>query len=89
MEAYMKVFSYTVKDPEGVHALPAGGLVKLANNFSCNITVEGNGRTTDLKHIFGVMTLGVGRGQDLTITCDGADEINAASALERYLKDNL
>ncbi len=85
----MTTITYAVTDPEGVHALPAGGLIKLANAFHCNITAEGNGQSTDAKHLFGLMSLGIKHGQTLTLKCDGADEIEAAQALQRYLKDNL
>ena len=85
----MKVFDYTITDPEGVHALPAGGLVKLAQSFTSSITAEGNGSTTDVKHVFGLVGLGVKHGQILTICCEGEDEDKAADALMRYLKDNL
>ncbi|MCR5669868.1 MAG: HPr family phosphocarrier protein [Butyrivibrio sp.] len=85
----MKVFCYTVKDPEGVHALPAGDLVKLANTFSCSITAEGNHNMVDAKHLFGIMSLGVKHGQTLTIKCEGPDENEAAAALEKYMIDNL
>ena len=85
----MRVFCHTVKDPEGIHALPAGGLISLANTFSCQITAQGNGRIVSLKHAFGVMTLGIKQGDDVTITCDGQDEIEAEAALLRYLQDNL
>ena len=85
----MKVFDYTVKDPEGIHALPAGGLIKLAGTFSCSITAKGNGGSVDLKHLFGVMSLGIKCGEVITITCDGEDEAGAEAALLRYLQDNL
>ena len=85
----MKVFDYTVKDPEGIHALPAGGLIKLAGTFNCSITAQGNGSSVDLKHLFGVMSLGIKCGETITISCDGEDEERAEAALLRYLQDNL
>ena len=85
----MRVFTYTVKDPEGIHALPAGGLIKLAGMFNCSIKAQGNGSSVDLKHLFGVMSLGIKCGEVITITCDGEDEIRAEAALLRYLQDNL
>ncbi len=85
----MKVFDYKITDPEGVHALPAGGLVKLAQSFTSSITAEGNGGTTDVKHVFGLVGLGVKHGQILTVYCEGEDEDKAAEALKRYLEDNL
>ena len=85
----MKTVSYTITDPEGVHALPASGLIKLIENFSCRITAEGNGKSVDARHVFGFMSLGVKYGQILTITCEGIDEETASSAILRYLQDNL
>ncbi|RKM59974.1 HPr family phosphocarrier protein [Butyrivibrio sp. CB08] len=85
----MKIIDYVITDPEGVHALPAGGLVKLAQSFSSTITAKGNGQETDVKHVFGLVGLGVKCGQTLSITFAGEDEDQAADALYRYLKDNL
>ena len=85
----MRVFCHTVKDPEGIHALPAGGLISLANSFTCQIMAQGNGKSASLKHAFGVMTLGIKYKEEITITCDGEDEKEAEAALLRYLQDNL
>ncbi len=85
----MQEIHYVITDPEGVHALPAGGLVKLAMSFDCSITASGNGQSTDCKKIFGLMSLGIKSGQTLSIVCDGSDEDSAITALGNYLKDNL
>ncbi len=85
----MRTIDYVITDPEGVHALPAGGLVKLAQSFSSTITAKGNGSEADVKHVFGLVGLGVKCGQTLSITFQGEDEDLAADALLRYLKDNL
>ena len=85
----MEEIHYVITDPEGVHALPAGGLVKLAQSFECSITASGNGQSTDCKKILGPMSLGIKRGQTLSIVCDGSDEAAAITAIRDYLKDNL
>ncbi len=85
----MKTISYVVKDPKGFHALPASKLIKLLSSYSCRIMAEGNGKSVDAKSVFGFMSLGVRQGHTLTITCDGADEEEASSVIERYLQDNL
>ena len=85
----MKAFTYKVTDAEGIHALPAGGLVALAKSFSSKVMAEGNGQIVDCKLVFGVMSLGVKCGQDITITCEGDDESPASEALLRYVQDNL
>ena len=41
----MKQFQYTITDPVGIHARPAGLLVKAAKGFSSSITVEKGGKT--------------------------------------------
>ena len=85
----MRTIDYVITDPEGVHALPAGGLVRLAQSFSSTITARGNGNVTDVKHVFGLVGLGVKCGQTLSIILSGEDEDLAADALYRYLQDNL
>ncbi|MBR1670965.1 MAG: HPr family phosphocarrier protein [Butyrivibrio sp.] len=85
----MKKFCYTVKDPEGVHALPAGGMAALARKYSSVITAEGNGQTADARHVFGIMSLGVKNGGLITIICEGEDEEEAAKALLKYARDNF
>lgn len=45
----MKSFTYTVREPIGLHARPAGDLVKAIRDYQCAITIFGNGRTADGK----------------------------------------
>ncbi len=85
----MTEITYTINDPKGIHALPAGELVKLAKGFACSVRAQGNGQSIDCKHPFGLMSLGVKKGQEITITCDGSDEALAIAALKDYLSDNL
>ncbi len=85
----MKEFQYTIKDELGIHARPAGQLVKVAAGFACNIQVTGPTKKADAKRIMAVMQLGVKQGHTVTVTCDGADEDAAAAALETFFKENL
>ena len=54
----MTEFTYAIKDPNGIHARPAGMLVKECAKYNCSITIDGNGKTADAKKIFAVMGLG-------------------------------
>lgn len=85
----MKEFKYVVTDPEGIHARPAGELVKAAAKFSSDITVTKDGKTVSAKKIFGVMGLAAKQGHELTIRVEGSDEAEAASELENFFKANL
>lgn len=85
----MKEFAYTITDELGIHARPAGLLVKEAAGFSSNITLVKDGKEVDAKRILGVMGLGVKKGAEVTVRADGADEDAAITALESFFKANL
>ena len=55
----MKEFQYTITDPEGIHARPAGELVKAAKAFTSSIKIVKDGKEGDCKKIFTVMALAV------------------------------
>lgn len=74
----------------GIHARPATLLVQVASKFNSDINLEYKGKSVNLKSIMGVMSLGVGQGADVTISCDGADESEAIAAItETMVKEGL
>lgn len=85
----MEKFTYVITDPAGIHARPAGLLVKEAGKFISKLTISKSAKKGDLKRIFGVMALGVKKGEEIEVTCEGADEAAAASALAAFFKANL
>lgn len=85
----MKVFKYVITDPEGIHARPAGILVKQAAGYQSSVKIAKGEKSADAKRIFGVMGLGVKTGEEVTITVEGADEDTAAAELETFFKENL
>ena len=82
----MKEFKYVITDAEGIHARPAGELVKVAKEFSSKITITKDGKSGDCKKIFGVMALAV---NEVTITVEGEDEEAAAAKIEEFMKSNM
>lgn len=85
----MKEFKYVITDKGGIHARPAGALVKEAAAFPCSITIAKDGKAADAKRIFGVMGLGVKCGEEITVCTDGENEEAASDAIEAFLKANL
>ena len=85
----MKQFNYTVTDSEGIHARPAGNLVKQAGAYECKVTIKCGEKEADAKRIFGIMGLGVKNGQEVTIMVDGTDEDKAYDELLTFFKENL
>ena len=86
----MKEFTYTIKDALGIHARPAGLLAKKAKSYAdTTVTITANGKTVNLGQLMKLMALGVKQGTEVTITCDGANEEEAAAGLKQFLEENL
>ena len=85
----MKEFTYVITDPEGIHARPAGALVKEAAAFTSKITIGKDGKDVDAKRIFGIMGLAAKQGNTIVLKAEGEDEDAAIEHLSTFLKDNL
>lgn len=85
----MNEFEYTVRDPLGIHARPAGLLVNEAKKYRSSITLTAKGGTADAKRIFAVMGLAVKCGDKIKVSCEGGDEAEAAQALKTLLEANF
>ena len=85
----MKEFKYTITDSQGIHARPAGLLVKEAAKVASDIKIEKAGKAADAKRIFGVMGLAAKQGEEVVIRVEGADEAEAAAVMETFFKENL
>lgn len=85
----MQTINYVITDENGVHARPAGLFVKTAGGFSSDIKIFKDKNQADAKRLFGVMALGIKRGDEITVTISGEDEEKAKKELELFLKANL
>ncbi len=85
----MKEFTYEIKDPMGLHARPAGLLVKAAGAYASTVTLNAPTGKADAKRIMAVMRLAVKQGHSVTVTCEGADEEKAAAELKAFFEANL
>lgn len=85
----MKEFKYTITDPLGMHARPAGLFVKEATSCKGSVKIIKREKSVDAKKIFGVMGLAVKCGEEVTVTVEGPDEDTEAAKLEGFMKNNL
>ena len=85
----MKVFNHVIADPLGMHARPAGMLVKAVSGFASKITIAAPTGTADARRLMALMKLAAKQGMELTVTVDGADEETAAAELQAFLAANL
>lgn len=84
----MKEFTYTITDPVGIHARPAGLLAKKAAGFKSTITVIKGEKKADTRRLMAFMGLGIKCGDTITIQAEGEDEQAAAEAVQAFLKEN-
>lgn len=85
----MKNFEYTIKDENGIHARPAGMLVKEASKFNSDIVLESGEKKADAKKIFAVMSMNVKCGDKLSVLIEGSDEAQAEKVLYEFFCSNL
>lgn len=85
----MKEFNYTITDPAGIHARPAGLLVKKTQPYASEITIVKEGKTANAKSMLSIMGLGAKNAETITIQAEGDDEDTAIVELEAFFKENL
>lgn len=85
----MKEFSYTITDEYGLHARPAGLLVKEVKQFQSDCTIIRGGVSANMKGLMRVMALGVKKGDTVTVQANGPDEDAAIAALKAFFEENL
>ena len=85
----MKQFEYTVTEPVGIHARPAGLLTKEAKKYKSTITPTKDGKRVNVLKLMALMGLGVKCGDTVSVTVEGEDEETAAPAMEAFFKANL
>ena len=85
----MQKFEYTVKEEVGIHARPAGLLVKEANKFQTKVMITKEGKSADASKLMAVMGLGVKCGQTVEVSVEGDDEAEAFEAMKSFFETNL
>lgn len=85
----MREFSYTITDPLGVHARPAGLLVKEISKYKSTVTLACNEKKCDAKRIMSVMSMAVKQGMTVNVSCEGEDENQACDGLKEFFEKNV
>ena len=77
----MFVREVDVKNQVGLHARPATYFIQKANSFRSSIWVENSDRRANAKSLLGILSLGISKGDIITILADGVDEEAAVDGL--------
>ena len=85
----MKSFEYTITDPVGIHARPAGILSKSAKKYSSVVTITKGGKSAQVTKLMALMGLGVKCGETITVSVEGEDEDTAVQELQDFFQKNL
>lgn len=85
----MRKFEYKIKDPNGLHARPAGLFVKCAQGCSSEVNVSKGGKSSNAKRLFSVMGLGVCKGDIICVSAEGPEEVSDISKLQCFCEKNI
>ena len=85
----MQQFTYTITDPIGIHARPAGLLVKAAKALDCAVTIQKGEKSVSAVKLMNLMSMGIKQGDTVTVTVEGGDEEAGRRAMEEFFRENL
>lgn len=86
----MKEFTYSVHDPLGIHARPAGLLAKLCKGFAdTTVVVVKDGKEAKATQLMKLMSLAVKNGDTVTVKAEGANEDAAIAEVQKFFEANL
>lgn len=86
----MKEFKYVIKDEVGIHARPAGLLVKEVTALApTKVYLTKGEKKVEANRLFGIMGLGVKCNDEVTVSVDGGNEDLALTKMQEFFANNL
>jgi phosphocarrier protein len=85
----MEVQTFTIRNKLGLHARAAALLVKTANRFISEVTIEKDGLEVNGKSIMGILMLAATKGTRITLKAYGKDEDQAIHVLGRLIENKF
>lgn len=82
----MKTFEYVITCEEGIHAVPSALLMKKAKKFDSEIIMHKGNESADMKSMFGIIGLCVGKGDKIRIEISGIDEDRAMEEIAQMIE---
>lgn len=80
---------FVVKSKLGMHARPAALLVRTANKFKSEVTIQKGKHKVNGKSIMGVMMLAAGPGSHITVRVAGEDAQEAMDEIVKLFDTNF
>lgn len=85
----MKEFTYTVKETLGLHARPAGLLVRCVKTLGSKVTIARGDEVTEGTRLMSIMAMGVKQGETVKVTVEGETEEEDVVVVRKFFEDNL
>ena len=86
----MQQFTYIIKADFAMHFGPAGRLANLASYYAdTEATIEMGTRMANISKPMKVATMGIRKGDKVTVTCDGPSEVELLDVLYQYFEDHM
>ncbi|GMT98270.1 HPr family phosphocarrier protein [Corallococcus caeni] len=73
----------------GLHARAAAQMVKVANRFKSEVSIQASGQRANAKSIMGVLMLAAAQGTQVKLTCKGEDAEACLSELKKLIEDRF
>ena len=85
----MEMQTFTIKNRLVLHARAAALLVKTANKFASEVTIEKDGLEVNGKSIMGILMLAASKGTKITLKVEGKDSVQALQTLGRLIENKF
>jgi len=85
----MEIQTFTIRNRLGLHARAAALLVKTANRFASEVTIEKDGLEVNGKSIMGILMLAASKGTKITLKVEGRDSVQAMQTLSRLIENRF
>jgi len=85
----MEIQTFIIRNRLGLHARAAALLVKTANRFVSEITIEKDGLEVNGKSIMGILMLAASKGSKITLKAEGRDSVQAMRTLGELFQNKF
>lgn len=85
----MKTFQYVIQDELGIHARPAGMVARIAKKYESTVEIGKGDKNVLASQLLMLMSLGVKKGDEVSVSIEGADEEEAYRELKAFFEENL
>lgn len=79
----------TIFSKTGLESKMAARLIQKASSYEANIWIQKDERKANAKSLLGLLSLGIGPGDKITIITEGRDEATALTELEAFANNGM